>query len=184
MEKSALRRSLLQTRKALSQETWQTKSAQICAHLQAASQFQQARTILAYFSVRQEPDLSALFGLNKVWGFSRCVNKSLIWHRWSAQDAFPLQTGTYGIPEPHPHAPMIQPHEVDLILVPCVACDNRGYRLGYGGGFYDRFLSAPAWATKITIGITFDFAYLKELPIDEWDCPLQGICTEQGLYWT
>jgi 5-formyltetrahydrofolate cyclo-ligase len=183
MEKAELRRSLLQTRKSLSREDWKTKSLQICAHLQAASVFQQAHTILSYFSFRQEPDLSSLFELKKNWGFPRCIEKSLVWHRWSFQDALPLQSGAYGILEPHSDAPLIEPEAVDLILVPCVGCDDRGYRLGYGGGFYDRLLSASEWQDKVTIGITFAFAHLPALPIDEWDQRLKGICTEKGLLW-
>jgi 5-formyltetrahydrofolate cyclo-ligase len=89
-----------------------------------------------------------------------------------------MQTGAYGIFEPHPDSPTLQPVEVDLILVPSVACDERGYRLGYGGGFYDRMLSSAEWALKSTIGIVFEFAYLPQLPTDKWDKPLQTVCTE------
>jgi 5-formyltetrahydrofolate cyclo-ligase len=93
----------------------------------------------------------------------------------------PLQIGAYGIQEPHPNSPQIQPSQVDLILVPAVACDVRGYRLGYGGGFYDRLLSSPEWLTKPTIGIVFDLACLNNLPTEPWDCPLKAICTESGI---
>lgn len=70
------------------------------------------------------------------------------------------------------------PDEVDLILVPAVACDARGYRLGYGGGFYDRLLSSADWKSKPTIGIVFEYAYVSQLPVDPWDKPLNSICTE------
>jgi 5-formyltetrahydrofolate cyclo-ligase len=71
---------------------------------------------------------------------------------------------------------------VDLLLVPAVACDVHGYRLGYGGGFYDRLLSQPAWIGKPAIAIVFEYARLPTVPRDPWDKPLQGICTETGLY--
>jgi 5-formyltetrahydrofolate cyclo-ligase len=83
--------------------------------------------------------------------------------------------------EPLPNSPTLQPVEVDLILVPAVACDYQGYRLGYGGGYYDRLLSSPEWASKPTIGVLFDFAYLPQLPTDTWDIQLHGVCTETGL---
>lgn len=181
-DKRSLRKSLLSTRRSLSTVEWQQKSLQICRHLQADPVFTQAQTVLAYFSIRQEPDLSSLWSIAKTWGFSRCIEQSLVWHHWSPESTLPLQTGAYGIPEPHPHCPTLLPEAVDLILVPCVACDRQGYRLGYGGGFYDRGLAEPEWTDKPTIGIVFDFAYLSNLPIDPWDQRLQAVCTENGLY--
>lgn len=180
-QKVELRRSLLKARQAMPQEILRHKSDRLCTHLQQSAWFAEAQTILAYFSFRQEPDLSPLFESHHHWGLPRCEGKSLIWHLWSPQ-RFPLQAGTYGILEPHPDSPTLHPTEVDLILVPAVACDVRGYRLGYGGGFYDRLLSSPAWARIPTIGIVFEFARLPRLPIDPWDRPLQAICTEVGLF--
>lgn len=177
--KAELRRSHLKTRQTLSPEEWKQKSDRICTHIQTSPQFSQAQTILAYFSHRQEPDLTPLFTTSKKWGFPRCMGNQLSWHTWTPGDN--LQTGTYGILEPQPDAPKLEPSEVDLILVPAVACDDRGYRLGYGGGYYDRMLSLPEWGSKVAIAIVFEFAHLPQLPIDSWDKSLQGICTEIGM---
>ncbi len=177
MAKPELRRSLLAKRRSLSLQEWQHKSDQLCGHLNALPIVQQSHTILAYFSFGQEPDLSPLFSLNKIWGFPRCVGLSLSWHTLSE---LPSRIGAYGIVEPHCDSPVVEPDRVDLILVPCVACDRRGYRLGYGGGFYDRLLSTPEWKGKPTIGVVFEFAIVSELAIDPWDQPLQKICTERG----
>lgn len=182
MNKAELRRSLQRWRQSLPVWEWQQKSQQICEHLQATTLFQTAQTILAYFSIRQEPDLSPLFQSDKTWGFPRCVDQSLVWHRWSASE--PLNQGAYDIPEPYPEAPLLTPETVDLMLVPAIACDQQGFRLGYGGGFYDRLLSSPAWAAKLKIGIVFEFARIAKLPVDPWDQPLQGVCTETGLTFT
>lgn len=165
-------------------EDWRAKSDRLCLQLQIAPLLTEAKTILAYFSFRQEPDLTPLItqASDRVWGFPRCVGKSLIWHVWSPTSSLPLQSGGYGIQEPHPDCPTLEADQVDLILVPAVACDRQGYRLGYGGGFYDRLLSDPAWASKPTIGIVFDFAHLPQLPTDAWDQPLTAVCTEAGLF--
>ncbi|MDH6055877.1 5-formyltetrahydrofolate cyclo-ligase [Umezakia ovalisporum] len=177
MKKVELRRTLLQKRESLSVEEWRERSHGICSQLKKSAVFIQARTILAYFSFRQEPDLSPLFtDTSYNWAFPRCVGKSLVWHFWTPAD--PLHIGAYGIAEPHPYAPSVDPQEVDLILVPCVACNYQKYRLGYGGGYYDRLLSSPEWANKQTIGIVFDFAYLSQIPVESWDKPLQNIITE------
>lgn len=182
MNKAELRKSLLQQRQAIDRETWQEKSLQLCYQLQNSSWFKSAQTVLAYFSFRQEPDLSSLFSHPKTWGMSRCVGKELHWHHWLPNGPLPLQTGRYGILEPHPDAQYIEPEAVDLILVPAIACDYQGYRLGYGGGFYDRLLSSPVWSTKVAIGMVFDSARLPQLPRDSWDHPLTAVCTEAGLF--
>ncbi|WP_036476806.1 5-formyltetrahydrofolate cyclo-ligase [Myxosarcina sp. GI1] len=176
LDKIALRRDLLTKRRALSIEEWQQKSLAICDRLQAWSLFTEANTVLAYFSFRQEPNLELLFSTPKRWGFPRCEQASLIWHWWQPGET--LFKGKYGIQEPLIDAPLVEPSEVDLILVPTVACDRQGYRLGYGGGFYDRLLSSPQWSQIPTIGIVYDFAYLPQLPIEPWDIRLDYICTE------
>jgi 5-formyltetrahydrofolate cyclo-ligase len=177
--KKELRKNLLKQRQSLRTEDWREKSDRICNNLKSLPIFQEANTILAYFSVRQEPDLSLLFEENDRWGFPRCVGKSLVWHSVRSQDT--LQVGAYGIKEPDPEAPTIEVDRVDLILVPAVGCDRLGYRLGYGGGYYDRLLSSPQWQNISTIGIIFDFAYLPQIPKDPWDRKLDYICTETML---
>ncbi|MDX2244664.1 MAG: 5-formyltetrahydrofolate cyclo-ligase [Leptolyngbyaceae cyanobacterium bins.302] len=180
--KTELRRSLLTLRQSMSVEQWQTNSQQLCKHLQALPLFIHAQTILAYFSVRQEPDLSSLFHLPKTWGFSRCVETQLVWHQWSPIGSLPLQKGPFGILEPDANAPLLEVEQIDLVLVPAVGCDQRGYRLGYGGGFYDRLFGSPEWTGKPTIGIVFDFAHVSQLPHDPWDQPLGAVCTETGIW--
>ena len=179
--KTQLRRSLLKVRQSLSSQEWQENSNRICVNLNNSTIFHQSQTILAYFSFRQEPYLSSLFNqeCNKNWGFPRCVEQSLIWHCWQPSDS--LQQGKFGILEPDSSSPQIDPETVDLILVPAVACDRQGYRLGYGGGFYDRLFSLPQWSSIPTIGIVFESAYLPQLPTENWDLPLQYVCTENQL---
>lgn len=182
MSKVNLRRSLLQQRRQLAPQVWHSHSQRLCHHLKKAPLFSQAGTVAAYFSIRQEPDLSALFQLPKTWGFPRCVGQHLSWHVLNPGEDPVLQSGAFGIPEPQSQAPLLEPEEIDLMLIPAVACDHQGYRLGYGGGFYDRLLAEPRWAKIPTIGIIFGFAHLEELPTDEWDQPLTGVCTEAGFF--
>ena len=174
--KLTLRRSLLQQRQSLSLAEWQTKSNLICDRLKNLSVFKEAKTVLAYFSFKQEADLTALFALDKNWGFPHCLDKSLSWHLWHPGQS--LSKGKYGIKEPQKEAPTITLKSADLILVPTVACDRQGYRLGYGGGYYDRLLNSTQCSNIPTIGITYDFAFLQQLPIDPWDQKLDCICTE------
>jgi 5-formyltetrahydrofolate cyclo-ligase len=183
--KTSLRRSLLQQRTSLSLEDWRVKSDRLCHHLRQWQGLQQASTVLSYVSFRQEPDLHSLIQstpktTGKVWGLPRCVERHLYWHRWEITES--LHPNRYGILEPHESAPLIAPEQVEVMLVPAVACDHNGYRLGYGGGFYDRLLSRTEWSHVLTIGIVFEEHRVPALPVASWDRPLHGVCTEAGLF--
>jgi 5-formyltetrahydrofolate cyclo-ligase len=179
-DKNTLRRQFLQQRQTLFPELWRSHSKSICQHLTKYHQFQAAQTVLAYQSCRQEPELSYLFThTNKRWGLPRCIDKDLHWHSWQPSEA--LVTGNYGILEPNSESPQLTPDRVDLMLVPTVAIDRGGYRLGYGGGYYDRLRADPRWRKIPTIGIVFDFGYVETLPLDPWDVPLDAVCTELGV---
>lgn len=181
-QKEIQRRALLKARQKMPPRISQQKSASICQHLQNWDVFARSRLVLAYCSFRGEPDLGQLLQQQRSWGLPRCEGQDLKWHRWFPTCTWALRPGTYGIVEPDPASPLVDPDRVGLILVPCLACDVNGYRLGYGGGFYDRMLSEATWANKITIGIVYEYARLPQVPRETWDIPLSGICTESGLF--
>ena len=180
MDKAQLRRQILSQRQQLSPQQWQQQSQQICEQLRQWELFQQAKTVCAYFSTQQEANLSDLFTVPKIWGFPRCVQKNLIWSTWQVGD--PLIPDKYGILIPGSTAALLDPKQVDLILVPTLAGDRQGYRLGYGGGYYDRLFAQKAWQTIPRIGIVFAAAMVEQLPHDPWDLPLSGFCSENGYF--
>jgi len=93
---------------------------------------------------------------------------------WSFDD--PLHVGNMGIPEPH----QIKKVYPDVILVPLVAYDKYNYRLGYGGGYYDRYIQKISKRKKIlTIGLAFSFQKVNKLPINDNDKKLDFILTEK-----
>lgn len=186
MDKSALRKTLLDRRRSLSPEEWREKSGHLCQQLQSLDLYQAAirrsdTKVLAYFSTRQEPDLSTLFEVGQ-FGFPVCEEKTLLWRSWRMGEA--LNIGSFGIREPLRSASPIVPEQVGLILVPCVGCSPRGFRLGYGGGFYDRMLAQPEWQRIPTIGITFDSGITEDWEPDAWDHQCSIICTEKRLYFS
>ena len=177
--KKQLRRDLLTQRRQIPEQIWQQKSQALCDRISNWQIFQQSQNILAFTSFRQEPDLNSLWQRfpDKNWGFSRCVDKDLIWHQVAIADfERNLRSGAFGILEPRHDLPLIDLDNIDLILIPALACDRRGYRLGYGGGFYDRCLPN---STGFKAGIIFDDFYINVIPSDIWDVPLDAVITEK-----
>ena len=97
-------------------------------------------------------------------------------YKWSFED--PLAINMYGIPEPISKK-KINP---EILLVPLVAYDNELNRLGYGGGFYDRYISSKEYNKKIIkIGLGFSFQKIKKLPTNQYDKKLDYIITEKNF---
>ena len=95
----------------------------------------------------------------------------------------PMVVGKFGIPVPlHKKSSLINPHELDWLLMPLVAFDNSGNRLGMGGGFYDSSLAAICqrknWRRPKLIGMAFEFQRVEKIEADNWDIPLDGILTD------
>ncbi|MCY7406473.1 MAG: 5-formyltetrahydrofolate cyclo-ligase [Alkalinema sp. CAN_BIN05] len=180
MNKAVLRQDLLRRRIAMNATDWNDRNALISQKILQNLPSQPHLSVLAYFSIRQEPDLSNLWlplrSRSIPFGVPRCVDNQLVWHRWEPGNR--VVVGAFGILEPEATAPVLQAKDVGLILVPCVGCDRRGNRIGYGGGFYDRLLAQTEWRSIPTVGITFDFGVVESFEADEWDQSLNYICTE------
>ncbi len=96
-----------------------------------------------------------------------------------------LEPNRYGIPEPAAAAFDVAPDTLDLVLLPLLAFDRHGHRLGTGGGYYDRSFAFLAQLTRpskpLLVGIGYSFQELPDLPRAHWDIPLDFIATEQEL---
>jgi 5-formyltetrahydrofolate cyclo-ligase len=186
MDKAGLRQDLLRSRMSLSPELYQEYSERLCGHLQKflLERVTMGQTILAYQPHRQEPDIRGLFDrIDYRWGLPRCLShRQLAWHLW--QPGEPLANNTYNLAEPLATATKIDlaKDKIGALLIPMVGFDHRGYRLGYGGGYFDRLLASPELQRVLTIGIAFDLASVPKIPIDSWDLPLHKIFTESGLF--
>ncbi|HEY1708909.1 MAG TPA: 5-formyltetrahydrofolate cyclo-ligase [Rhizomicrobium sp.] len=88
-----------------------------------------------------------------------------------------LRKGTYGIQEPHADWPVVRPC---VLLVPLLAFDAHGHRLGYGGGFYDRTIASLGKPLR-TIGVAYAGQEVRELPHEPHDHPLDAVITENGM---
>ena len=105
----------------------------------------------------------------------------LVYRPWRAGD--PLGPDGCGIPAPLAGAGELPAEALGLLLVPALACDASGIRLGYGGGWYDRLRADPAWAQVPAVAVLPRGCRVERLPRDPWDVPLQGWLDEDGLAW-
>jgi len=103
----------------------------------------------------------------------------MVYRPWRPGDS--LSCDASGIPAPPPEAGNLQPAELEVLLVPALAVDRWGIRLGYGGGWYDRLRGNPDWRRVPALAVLPAGCVLEELPSDPWDVPFDGWISERGL---
>lgn len=142
-----------------------------------------ARTVLTYLAFGSEVDLAALSdveGKRFAVPLTHAPDSLLTFHLLAGAD---LLTSRSGLRQPLAAAPQVALAEVDLVLVPGLAFDVSGARLGYGKGFYDRFLAqlAALDADVPTVGVTLDDLVLDALPVETHDVKMTHLATEAGV---
>ena len=153
----------------------------LCNGIEALKEYKDADVILLYFPTRSEPDISALADIarrdGKKIAFPISVTKdcTLDFRFISSPDE--LEIGAYGIREPRADAERATLSERTLCIVPALAVDADGYRLGYGKGYYDRFLSTFEGNAVVAIHSSL---VCERLPRNDTDIPIKTIITETG----
>lgn len=158
----------------------------IAHRLTRLTAWQQAQTILIYVSFGSEIDTHALIktalAANKTVTVPLCEKDHRLSPRVITRFPEDLHPGTMGILEPDPEKAAVCPAaDIDLIVVPGLAFTKAGTRLGYGGGYYDRFLSKIA-PTVPTVALVPESQILTDLPTDEYDFPVTMLISERGVY--
>jgi 5-formyltetrahydrofolate cyclo-ligase len=167
MDKATVRASLRETRRAIADRP--RRSVALWSAVVAHHAWMQAGVVMLYLSFGDEPETSSLIAAALHTG------KTVVVPRVDGDDlvAVPLSTdmarSAIGVHEPT--TVPIDPATIDLVIVPGLAFTPDGHRIGYGRGYYDRFLAALAPATA-TIGACFQELLLETLPLDPWDHPV------------
>lgn len=178
-KKKALRRALLDARMAISKEEKRALDAALCQAIAAHERFLTADALLCYLPIRGEPDLTALFSLAKARNIPiflpRCEADGMRFLRYTEKST--LTPDRYGIAAPPSTADEAMPTASTLCLVPGLAAGKDGTRLGYGGGFYDRFL--PRFK-GFSLFAVYERFVLDTLPHEPHDHPLTHVITEKG----
>lgn len=177
--KRALRRDMAARRAALAATEHTAASARIVGHLLAA--IAPPQVVAFCWPIKHEPDVRAIVAHWRQAGSRAALPvvigeaQPLAFREWS--DATPLQADRYGIPTPAAGDWLIP----DLILLPLNGFDAAGYRLGYGGGYFDRTLAALR-PRPLTVGVGFEINRLPSIRPEAHDQRLDWIVTEAGAF--
>lgn len=183
-EKSSLRCSCLQKRRAIPEELKAEFERKICEHILSSVSYKYYDTILLYAALYDEPDLTYLckeaLSDGKLVAYPRCIpgSREMTFHY--VTDPFKLSSGSYGILEPSSDLPVFDTEapSCSLCLIPAVAADKNGYRVGYGGGYYDRFLSKYKGTAA---AVTFSEFLFDCVPHGKYDLQADFTVTEGGI---
>lgn len=183
-DKGWLRKLALSKRDNLSETERKEFSETIAKRLLSLPEIEKAGIIMCYRSFRSEADTAEvvenLFQLGKTLCFPVCERAGIM-HAFSPIDENSWIAGRMGIMEPdREKSRLIAPENIELVICPLVAFDNQKNRIGYGGGYYDRYL--PRCEKAVKIGIAFEAQRVEKIDPDRYDRAMDIIITEEKVY--
>jgi 5-formyltetrahydrofolate cyclo-ligase len=187
--KQQLRRELRAQRDALSEVSWAEQSQAACTQVAEFSWLSNARRVALFepLVLRREVDVRPLAATLSARGVALYYPRVSAFESDGASGEFrrvlsanDFVLGPFGLREPAAHCPIAAEGELDVIVVPCLAVDEQGYRLGYGSGFYDRALARFASSTR-SMAVAFSFQCVPCVPRDLHDVACDAVVTELGV---
>jgi len=184
--KADLRVMTIARRQSISEQSRRAMDGAIAAHLTALPEAVAAHHIHLYLSmpalaeVSTEPIIEAFAAMQKRLSVPVVQHGELLSARYQPGDL--VRSAAFGPPEPERFV-AVDESDLALVLLPLLAFDGRGYRLGYGKGMYDRFLQRLALqgVHPFRAGVAYQQQQLDELPLDPWDEPLDALIHEDGI---
>ncbi len=171
MDKAALRRQIREQKRAMTQAQIELASARLGDLFAATEQYRNARTIYGYLPYNQEvrtvPILERALKDGKQVAVPKVYGDEMKFIYLT--DLSQVEKGYAGIPEPIGDGPVADDPEA-LVLMPGLAFTKNGDRMGYGGGFYDKFLAAEQ--SHPTVALCYDFQIVETLPTEQYDIPV------------
>lgn len=181
MTKQELRALIAAEVKALSSDYCESADSAICRAVQESELYQTANTMFCYIGTDREIDTKALLTAalkdGKRLALPLCTGKGIMEAR-EIRSLDDLVSGKFGIPAPGEDCLEIAPDQFDLVIVPCSTGNRKGQRLGYGGGFYDRYLSRTNCPRML---LCREMLVKEEIPVEEHDLLMDYIATENGV---
>lgn len=178
MDKKALRREISAKKSALTSEQIEARSAILAERLFDTPQYRDCKSLYAYLSfnqeVRTDPIIERAWSDGKRVAVPKVTGKEMVFIWIDSFEA--LGPGYYGITEPIENGPVADDRHA-LVLMPGLAFDPEGHRVGYGGGFYDRFLEAEP--EHPLVALCYDFQMFEHLDVEAHDIPVDVVITDQ-----
>lgn len=182
LSKQRLRRELCRRTGSLPPEYFQSAGALISAHLLHLPEYRLAGTVLAFAATASEPNMAPFLRQvlkdQKRLALPLCTVPGHMEARLVPALEV-LRPGSYGILEPGPECPFLPPDEIAFAVIPCVACDRFGNRLGHGGGYYDRYLSLYAGPAVL---VCPEALLLPSVPTESLDRRIPLVVTEEQIF--
>lgn len=183
--KKMLRREMLRKRQACDSGMLKLRSRLCQANLLESRLWLKARSVALYAAIRDEVETGMLLECALKTGkqvfLPRIADPAQGAMRLApCNSVAELTPGIWNIPEP-PDGP--EPESLDLIVMPGLAFDSAGRRLGYGGGYYDRYLDSRPDLAAHRAGLCLSFQIVEAVPADKWDARVDSICSERALQW-
>lgn len=179
--KTELRSQMKRQRAGLTPAQRQQQNAAIAARVLAEPAFVRAKTVFCYCSTAEEIDTRPILRAALEMGKRLCVPRTKGKGEMDAcciDSLSRLRPAAYGIEEPDAGCPVLPPAQIDLCIIPCLAADRHGFRLGYGGGYYDRFLPQT---TALRLVLCAQERLLPRIPSQEHDIACDIILTESQV---
>ena len=182
-QRRAMRVELRERRAALSPKEQADVAVAVRTRLARIVALERAQVVGGYRAIRGEVDLDAaltrLHDGGAMVTVPRVSGDRLDFLPWSPTSE--TVAGSFGIDEPINGEPLpLSQH--DVVLVPLVAFDETGQRLGQGGGFYDRAIAAAGASRPLLIGVAHAFQQVRSVPVEAWDMPLDAVVTEERVH--
>lgn len=181
--KKDIRRVILEQRDKLESDIKAELDKKIFSELIKSEAYKNASVIFVFVSFKSEVDTHEIIKQalkdSKTICVPRINTKEREMETFKINSLEELKEGYYGILEPGEDCPAVNGNNIDLVLMPGAVFDRQGGRIGYGGGFYDRFLSRMNKKVD-KIALAYDFQILDRVPMDEFDVRVDGIVTNEG----
>ncbi len=181
-DKKSLRAEYKAVRDSIDADIRKNQDAIIFQKVIELKEYKRANTIFVYVSFGSEVEtkriIERIISDGKYAVIPKCDTKSHTMHTFKIDSLSQLKKGAYGIEEPCEDCVEVLKEHIDLVVVPGLCFDLKGNRLGYGGGYYDRFL---ADFKGFTVGLSYNECIADIVPADEYDCRLDLIISADGV---